>query len=239
MDSAGTRYIGGRLLGEVDEESLEELLKSFRSDLLGGWSSNNPHRRSPHIPLSALSDIIDRYQRATQAAPPPLFSASGRYLPLLYHFVSILVAHPYSYTVVIIDAERRFDVTRLVSPRAGDSSGCPAKASDLQHVHVYRSAHGQRHVKAALEAAHDFMLYGDHESRNRAWWGTVVVGGVGGHVNAGWQGWLRVESEEVIGFGPGISVDEALKEGREKEKALDSSSWVAFSRWGAYMFKNK
>ncbi|KAI3322609.1 hypothetical protein HD806DRAFT_536448 [Xylariaceae sp. AK1471] len=232
MDAAGAR-----LLGEVEEGSLEELLDSLRGSLLASTSSH--HHRTPHIPFPDLSAIIGRYQRATQSAPPPLFSVSGRYLPLLYHLISTLIASPHNYTVVIIDTEGRFDVTRLISPTPAHSVSYPATAPDLQHVHIYRPAHGQgqEQVKAIMAAVDEFMLYGTHESRNREWWGTVVIGGAGGHVNAGWKGWLRVEKEDVSGFAVGASVEEALRERQRRQDAVNAAGWAASSHWGTYVWK--
>jgi hypothetical protein len=85
----------------------------------------------------------------------------------LYHLVSALIATPHRYAVVIIDADHRFDVTRLLassscrvpSPNAqavpqerttGECSGesidvvnagsLPATKNDLHHLYVYRPA---------------------------------------------------------------------------------------------------
>lgn len=269
----------------------------------------------PHIPFPALKALVARHQKATQSAPPPVLSVGGRYLPLIYHLVSTLIATPLSspspatavshcgYTVVIIDAECRFDVTRLVG-NGGDSSHTsipkstpadadadaddshigaadtgapasnttaatatavadddhhhrhyyPASPADLRHVHVFRPAHSQ--VRASLAAAGEYMLYGDHGSRDREWWGTVVVGssglfssaslphpgGGGGTAAAtadvlcGYKGWLRVERDEVPGFHMAVSAEEALADRDRRAEAVGRSGWKAVSRWGSYSF---
>jgi hypothetical protein len=154
-----------------------------------------------------------------------------------------LIASPHDYTVVIVDTEGRFDVTRLISPTSAHSVSYPATAPDLQHVHIYQPArgrgigHGQEQVKAILVAVDEYMLYGSHDSRNREWWGTVVIGGTGGHVNAGWKGWLRVEREKIFGFATGVSVEEALKERERRQDAVHPAGWAASSRWGTYTWK--
>ncbi|KAI0146289.1 hypothetical protein GGR57DRAFT_479435 [Xylariaceae sp. FL1272] len=246
MDPAGARHVGAKLLGEVEEESLEELLSALRRDL----SHTSSHHKA--IPFPELSAIITRYQRATQSAPPPLFSVSGRYLPFLYHLISNLIAEPHSYTVVIIDTEGKFDVTRLIPPSSSFSkppatsttatattppNPLPATILDLKHLHIYRPARGQEHVKAILSQLDEFMLYGDHGSKAREWWGTVVIGGVGGDVNAGWKGWLTVEREEVSGFAPGMSVEEALRERDKRQQAVDRAGWSVSSRFGNFVLK--
>ncbi|KAI1262675.1 hypothetical protein F5Y18DRAFT_149449 [Xylariaceae sp. FL1019] len=245
MDPAGARHVGSRLIGEVEEESLEDLLSTLRADL----SATSSHQKP--LPIPELSAMITRYQRATQSAPPPLFSVSGRYLPFLYHLISNLIAEPHSYSVVIIDTEGKFDVTRLIAPSSPPSlpkppsttattaphNPFPATISDLKHLHVYRPARGQEHVKAILSQLDEFMLYGEHGSKAREWWGTVVIGGVGGDVNAGWKGWLRVEKEEVSGFAPGMSVEEALRDRDRRQAAVDKAGWSLSSRFGGLVFK--
>jgi len=150
--------------------------------------------------------------------------------------VSTLIAQPYSYTVVVIDAEHRFDVTHLVSAAPAHGPSYPATVSDLEHVHIYRPAPGQEQVKAAVATAGSFMLYGKHGSRDRAWWGTVVVSGTGGHINTGWNGWLRVERDEVSCFAVGNSVEEALREREKRQMAVSAAGWMASSPWGTYVF---
>lgn len=190
---------------------------------------------------------------------------SGRYLPLLYHLVSTLIAEPQNYTVVVVDAEGRFDVTRLVAASApfphhhsnpshdsspsSTSNSYPAKPSDLRHLYVYRPGRGQDQIRAAVAAAREWMVYGTHGSRAREWWGTVVIGAgagagagtsgiVKGDVNAGWKGWLRVEREEVAGFAAGASVEEALRDRGRRQEVVDGTSWVASSRVGGYVWKD-
>ncbi|KAI0471182.1 hypothetical protein F4859DRAFT_515402 [Xylaria cf. heliscus] len=236
MDPAGARRVGAGLLGEVEEGTLEELLDSLRAN----FTDNTSRHRSPHIPpaLGELSAITTRYQRATQSAPPPLVSVSGRYLPFLYHLTSTLISPPHSYTVVIIDAEGKFDATRLISNTPDEKTNHPATPADLAHVHVYRPGRGAERVRAVLETLDEFMLYGDHASRGREWWGTVVVGGTGGHVNAGWKGWLRIDRENVAGFQVGISLEEAVRERERRQAAVDRAGWAANSRWGTYVWKD-
>ncbi|KAH9995691.1 hypothetical protein F4779DRAFT_631637 [Xylariaceae sp. FL0662B] len=246
MDSTAAKHLGVRLLGEVEEESLEELLSSLRANLT---PSNRPTTittattNTPVIPISALQTLTTRHQKATQSALRPILSVSGRYLPLLYHLISILIAAPHSHAVVVIDVESRFDVTRLVSSPASPSSpssSYPAQPTDLKHVHIYRPPHnGPSQIAALLASASAHMLYNPrHASRSREWWGTVVVGGVGGDVSSGWRGWLAVQREAVGGFAVGISVEEALAERARRQEVVDAAGWVAMSRWGGYVWKD-
>ncbi|KAI0842351.1 hypothetical protein F5Y06DRAFT_292275 [Hypoxylon sp. FL0890] len=246
MAGLAAKHVGAKLLGEIEEESLEELFNSLQANLTGG-----PSGIRPEIPVPGLASIAARHHKATQSAPPPVLSVSGRYLPLLYHLISTLITEPHNYTVVIVDAESRFDVTRLLSPDCSHhstTSSYPAELPDLRHVHVYRPARGQDQIRAAVAAAGEWMLYGEHGSRAREWWGTVVIGGgsgtgsdgtsVKGDVNAGWKGWLRVEREGVPGFPAGVSVEEALRDRDKRQEVVDAAGWVAASRVGGYAWKD-
>ncbi|KAI0110748.1 hypothetical protein GGR51DRAFT_75207 [Nemania sp. FL0031] len=217
----------------------QQLLESLR----GAFTNNNnpSHHRNPGIPIPELSALISQYQRATQSAPPPLLSVSGRYLPFLYHLISTLISAPHSYTVVIVDTEGKFDATRLVASQSSSQANYPATLADLAHVHLYRPGRSQEGVKAVLGGVDEFMLYGDHASRGRQWWGTVVIGGAGGGglVHAGWKGWLRVEREDVGvgGFAAGVSIEEALQARSSRMHTVEQAGWTASSRWGSYSWK--
>ncbi|KAI1079835.1 hypothetical protein F5B20DRAFT_590389 [Whalleya microplaca] len=254
MDSTAAKHVGARLLGEVEEESLEELLSSLRANLTHDNSSTRPPTTHPTIPIPALQALSTRHQKATQSAPPPVLSISGRYLPLLYHLLSTLIAAPHSYAVVVVDTESRFDVTRLVSPSSPPSPSStssssppshPAHPADLKHIHIYRPPHSgggggtPSQVPGLLAAAASHMLYGPgNASRAREWWGTVVIGSGGGDVSAGWRGWLRVRRAEVGGLAVGTSVQEALRERDRRQEVVEGAGWVAGSRWGGYVWRD-
>ncbi|KAK6846207.1 hypothetical protein PG987_001395 [Apiospora arundinis] len=256
MDRATARREGARILEEVEEESLEQLINHFRTSTLSGTSPTRPQGLKPLIPFPSLATLIARHHQVSQTFPPPLLSLSGRYLPFLYHLISTLIAAPHNYTVTIIDADHRFDVTRLLvdsSTSNTTSTSYPATRDDLKHIYVYRPARSadQSQIQASLAAARDHMLYAPHASRGRAWWGSVVVGGTGGgfggsatvdgrgerlvaDVVASWKGWLYVQREEVSGFGVGMSVEEALSEREKRAELVRNRGWEARAREGAY-----
>lgn len=181
-------------------------------------------------------------------------SIAGRALPLIYALVSRLVTERGNVddirnaadtaertnsvrsrgkTVLVVDLEARFDATRLRCPEA-----------DLRHVYVFRPPRcisGADEVRLVVADAQRWMLYGRHESRGREWWGTVLVGGPGGDVSAGWKGWMRVDlDEEEIGPGLGgglISAEEALARRQTMQKAADGAGWVVSSDWGGFRFR--
>ncbi|RYP35422.1 hypothetical protein DL767_003829 [Monosporascus sp. MG133] len=131
MDPGVARYVGAGLLGEVEEESLEELLNTFQTTTTLTTEATSTTARHKLLPIPALQDLAAHYHRTTQSAPPPLLSVTGRYLPLLYHLVSTLVAAPHRYAVLVVDPEARFAVTRVVgssSPAASSSELCGGSA---------------------------------------------------------------------------------------------------------------
>ncbi|ETS74709.1 hypothetical protein PFICI_13193 [Pestalotiopsis fici W106-1] len=265
MDAAAAKQVGARILGEIEEESLEELLDNLRTASLPHSQGHPPLK--PQIPIAALSTLISKHHHAEQSTPPPLLTISGRFLPLLYHIVSTLLASPHRYAVVIVDADHRFDVTRLLSPStpaAGSSEqdveveaeavvnqALPAKRQDLRHLYVYRPARSRfrpgvepandsplpDQTQACIAAAQHHMLYGAHPSRDRAWWGTIVVGGGGGDVNTGWKGWMDVRRTEVAPFGVGLSIEEALSERERRHERVSERGWEGRCREGVYSWK--
>lgn len=201
-------------------------------------------------------------------------------MPLIYLLVATLIASPHEMAVVVVDLERRFDVTRVfectpfitdqsiaagegpgstsgprdvavpqLQPQPGLSTNADAAAamsakvtvSDLAHLHVFRPAHGsQAHLSEVVASAGDFMLYGQHGSHGREWWGTIVVGGSGAgedvDVTAAWNGWLRVDRQELAGQAIGLSAEEALRERERRQQAFDNTGWMASSVWGNFTF---
>ena len=125
---------------------------------------------------------------------------------------------------------------------------------DLKHIHIYRPARGSlSHIREIVTSAEHYMIYGRHTSTTREWWGTVVIGGgspvvlqsalgpVAGSgsadVTTGWKGWLRVDREEVSGFGVGMSVQEALSDRDRRHAAVKEAGWAAGCVWGTFAFQ--
>ncbi|KAI8673625.1 hypothetical protein NCS55_00683300 [Fusarium keratoplasticum] len=227
---------GARLLGEVEEASLEEILHGLRSALaLNPTLPGTRPRPQPqsHVQklthIQPLDEIAARHFQATKAAG---ISISGRHLPLLYKLISTLIGPPHFYAVLVIDLEGRFDATRL--------TGSP---SHTRHVYVQRPARGtQEQLRALVAEAEGVLLYGDtaQASAGREWWGTVVVGGHGaGDVTASWKGWLRVDRENVRGFTLGISAEEALEQRGQRQGVVEAAGWAATSQWGGFTFKEE
>lgn len=88
------------------------------------------------------------------------------------------------------------------------------------------------------------MVYSKHVSTAREWWGTIVVGGgnlsaLGSEqadVTTGWKGWLRVDRGEVDGFQVGTSIQEALVERDQRQRAADVAGYKATCIWGDFTF---
>lgn len=122
----------------------------------------------------------------------------------------------------------------------------PVTVEDLRHVHIYRPARGSTsHIRDVLTSAEQHMIYSRHASVAREWWGTIVIGGGSptalgpGHadVTTGWKGWLRVDRDEVRGFPAGMSVEEALIERSQRQRAADATGFTASCVWGSFIFR--
>lgn len=118
-------------------------------------------------------------------------------------------------------------------------------AEDLKHVHIYRPARGSpSYIREVLSAAEHHMIYSKHASIAREWWGSIVIGGGSpavlgpelASVTTGWRGWLRVDREEVRGFGLGMSIEEALLDRDRRQRAVSDAGWTANCVWGGFTF---
>lgn len=56
-------------------------------------------------------------------------------------------------------------------------------------------------------------------------------------VTTGWKGWLRVDREEVSGFGVGMSAQEAVSDRERRHAAVQEAGWTAGCVWGAFSFE--
>lgn len=80
-------------------------------------TSTNPALPAPSLskvksyPIQLLDTLVARHFRATQSAP---LSLSGTHLPLIYKLVATLIASPQNKTVVVIDIDAKFDITRVL-----------------------------------------------------------------------------------------------------------------------------
>ncbi|KUI55480.1 hypothetical protein VP1G_02854 [Cytospora mali] len=289
--------IGRRMLGEIEETSLDEILKALRANLnstsveQGSSSTAAPGGNAApstskvkSYPIRDLDTLVTQHFRATQSAP---LSLSGRHLPFIYLLVATLVAAPYSKAVIVVDIDAKFDITRVLQCRPHHSSSSAreesAKATispsetttaqqhqppaalpghtenqatatqaqrvtleDLKHIHVYRPARGSpSHIRDVLASAEHHMIYSKHASIAREWWGTIVIGGGSpavlgprsADVTTGWKGWLRVDHEEIRGFGVGMSIEEALAERDRRQRDVDEAGWTAKCIWGSFQFR--
>ncbi|KAJ4392775.1 hypothetical protein N0V85_006836, partial [Neurospora sp. IMI 360204] len=255
--------VGARMLSEIEEGSLEEILTSLRTNFTTLASDNfndATHDTDPdhdhdvtttttsqklviapttttkassikprHFPIPFLNELVQRHFRATSTAT---LSITGRHHELLYLLVATLIAPPHCKTVAIVDFDGRFDPLRLLAtlpfsststgtPTGTNTSTRPLEPSDLDHVHILRPPRRSNvPLQTYLAGMEEYMLYAPHKSREREWWGSIVIGSSNYNnpttaaapaaaaqaqiqaqaqvaVTAGWQGWLRVDRAEV------------------------------------------
>lgn len=178
---------------------------------------------------------------------------TGRSMPLIYKLVSALVSRPCLKAVVVIDTEKQFDPTRLAAPSVPDTQ-TDADDDDFDHVYVFQPAQcSPERVRELVMRSEEWMLYGDHGSRAREWWGIIVIGGpvMNGatqhssgqgprhltvDVTAGWKGWMRVDRQDVPGYPVGASAAEALENRHKRQIVVDEALWMATCHWGDFTF---
>ncbi|KAJ4287520.1 hypothetical protein N0V88_007622 [Collariella sp. IMI 366227] len=262
--SATAASVGSRLLGEIEETTLDEIdvfqtqvLASLRAHFTTATSTTGDdnagnatttNTRLISFPIGPLNDLVHRHFRATQSVS---LAVSGRHLELLYVLIATLITSPHEKAVSIVDFEGRFEPLRLLSTRPVEG-GARVQRTDLDHVHITRPAHGNLAQNADCVASiENYMLYGSHQSRGREWWGTIVIGGglnpAGSisaaasaqvAVTAGWKGWLRVDREDMPTFWD-MSAEEALVDREKRQAAVDDVGWLATSLWGGFTISTR
>ncbi|KAK4189677.1 hypothetical protein QBC35DRAFT_379770 [Podospora australis] len=278
MNNPSVAGIGARILGEIEETSLDEVLASFRTgfataslepktdidDNIFIKNEDNSKfgltRAPTYFPIPRLNDLVQKHFRTTNSAP---LAITGRYHELLYILIATLIAPPHKKTVAVIDFEGRFGPLRLLAttpttPEPGAGPAIHLRRSDLEHVYILRPplAGNDKLMARCIASVKHFMLYGNHRSREREWWGTVVIlgGAVRGSgidaairgaldgdddsqvaVIAGWKGWLRVDRAEIAGFFD-TDVGQALADRELRQAAVERAGWEASSLWGSFTF---
>lgn len=139
--------------------------------------------------------------------------------------------------MAVVDVEGRFSPSHMVNDEFGKE--------ELKHVYVWRPT--KDNLAITLDSVEEFMLFGEHASKERVWRGLFLLGGnvlgkgiAGGEimtVTTGWRGCLRVEREEVAGFLAGSSVEEAWGDREAREKAVRNRGWKGVSEIGEFVFK--
>jgi len=216
-------------------------------------------RKLKEFPIPELNSLVARHFRATQSLP---LTIAGRPLPLVYLVVATLIAAPQRKAVAVLDFDGRFDMARVLrcppyqAPPADGEAAAAAAArrrvteDDLAHVHVFRPAAGKGPpspdapaVAAAVAAVERHMLYGAHGSRDREYWGVVVVGGAAASPDVAmattWKGWLRVDREELLPSEAAIPAGDVLAAaaGEARRGTEGPVYWVANSLWGGFRFQ--
>lgn len=173
---------------------------------------------------------------------------------LVYALLATLLGRPLERAVVVVDCEDKFEADRvlLTEPIALISSQLRTEGillgkellnessemgeveiqeQDLQHLYIYKVA--RENVHETLKVIDEFMVYGDHSSKNRQWWGVLVIGGpaVGGDLHFSRKGWLHVQRVAAEGF-EGIGVCEALQQRERRNDMLNNKGYIGRSKMG-------
>lgn len=219
------------------------------------------------FPISILNGLVVRHYRATQSVP---LGIRGRYWPLLYLLLATLIAPPHNKCVLVVDCEGDFEVSRILESTPVSMRPLPPHLqpddisrdekrrvhppyhrdvlpSDLAHVYVIRPADARSGpLRRAILSAKRFMTYGQHRSRDREFWGTVVIGaddpGADVDVVCGtMRCWLKVERGYVPSLGArGVgSYEGGLHKRAEHEAERSFAPLTARCVWGRFTFDER
>ncbi|KAK4151289.1 hypothetical protein C8A00DRAFT_17299 [Chaetomidium leptoderma] len=262
--SAAAASVGSRVLGEIEETTLDEVLASLRTSFATTASNTNDSNagtapvtitRLRTFPIGPLDDLVNRHLRATLSAPLAL---TGRHRELLYVLVATLITAPHEMAVAIVDFEGRFDPLRLLatmvdqaavtgSTAAESKPRATVQRADLDHVHILRPARGSfAHIAECVASIEGYILYGSHRSRGREWWGTVVIGGglnPAGNASAAASAQVTVTADwkgwlrvdrAEVPTFWDMTVEEAMADREKRQAAVEDAGWVATSPWGGF-----
>jgi hypothetical protein len=194
----------------------------------------------------------------------------GRYWPLLYLLLATLIAPPHNKCVLIVDCDGSFEISRILEctpvsmlplpphlqPR-NISTDQRSKVhppyhravlpADLAHVYVIRPADTREGpLGRSILSAKEYMMYGAHRSRDREFWGTILIGADDPDADVDvvcgtMRCWLKVERQPVAGLGSrGVrSYEGALRKRAEHEAERAFAPLTARCVWGQFRFDDK
>ncbi|KAB5539284.1 hypothetical protein GE09DRAFT_313153 [Coniochaeta sp. 2T2.1] len=227
-------------------------------------------RPPPRIfPISILNALVVKHYRATQRVP---LGIRGRYEHLLYLLLATLIAPPNNKCVLVVDCEGDFDISRVLECTPVSLAPLPphlqpawetlsrderrkvrppfhrdVTPQDLAHVYVIRPADTREGpLCREILRAKEYMLYGNHRSRDRDFWGTFVIGaddpGADVDVVCGtMKCWLKVVRTGVANLAQrGVRSYEGAK-GKKAEVYRDRgyAPFTARCPWGQFKFDDR
>jgi hypothetical protein len=238
------------------------------------WSRPPKYRIRPPprvFPISVLNVLVVRQYKATHRVP---LGIRGRYFPLLYLLLATLIAPPNNKCVLVVDVEGKFEVSKILEhtpvsmrPLSPDKQPKnmskeqrrrlkppyhrPVLPSDLAHVYVVRPPDEREGpLCRAILQAKQYMMYGAHGSRDREFWGTVVVGaddpGGGADVDVvcgTMKCWLKVVREQPVwtfgGEGVGSYAGALRHRARREAERGFIGPLTARCVWGRFRFDDR
>lgn len=234
------------------------------------WS--RPPRFTPKLPprvfpISVLNALVVRHYRATHRVP---LGIRGRYWPLLYLLLATLISPPNNNCVLVVDCDGDFEVSRILEstpismrplPPHRQPKDIPQEQhdrvhppyhrdvlpSDLTHVYVIRPADRREGpLCRAILQAKQYMMYGPHRSRDREFWGTILIGADSPEAEVDvvcgtMKCWLKVERQFVPDlWRRGVkSYQGGLQRKDEHETERAFTPLIARCIWGRFKFDDK
>ncbi|KAL1836139.1 hypothetical protein VTJ49DRAFT_5537 [Mycothermus thermophilus] len=151
MRTSTAAGVGARLLGEVEETSLDEVLASLRAHFATTITTQddaNQHNVTDDsttaavdtFPFAPLNRLANLHFRATRS---PTLAITGRcHRDLLYPLIATLIAPPHEKAVAIIDCEGCFDPLRLLATRPYEDVTTPVTTNTSTTVASYHHTAG-------------------------------------------------------------------------------------------------
>ncbi|CAD6499534.1 BgTH12-03645 [Blumeria graminis f. sp. triticale] len=184
-------------------------------------------------PAESLALPAGLWRLVTANSSPALLAIkstpnSAASLALLHHIL-IYQLSVCNEAVALVDYTGRFLVAHL-------RNSCGTE--DLRHLHVFQPT---THISNITDAVKQWMLHGNHESHDKKWVSTIIIGGAEVRdwlgmgritITVGWKGWLNVIKEKKT-YAEGVSLEEAL----DTKFLNESITWRAWCEEGEYRWQ--
>ncbi|SZF02556.1 unnamed protein product [Blumeria hordei] len=212
---------GAHLLKEIEAGTipLSEILSALRA-------SFGKCEESLTLPAGLWRLVTANSHPALLAIKSTPNSAAS--LALLHHILAYQLS-VCNEAVALVDYTGRFLVAHL-------RNSCGPE--DLRHLHVFQPT---THISNITEAVKQWMLYGKHESHDKKWISTIIIGGAEVKdwlgmgritITVGWKGWLNVVKEKKA-YAEGVSLQEAW----DTKSVNESNIWRAWCEEGEYRWQ--
>ncbi|KAG7286804.1 hypothetical protein NEMBOFW57_009121 [Staphylotrichum longicolle] len=201
---AAAASVGSRLLGEIEETTLDE----FRATQSAPLALTGRHRELLYVLI------------ATLVSPPHSKAVAVVDFEDCLDPLQLLTTAPFEQSTTVQRAD--LDHVHILRPARGTSTHIAHCVASIEKHMLYGY-----HQSRSREWWGTIVIGG---GLNPA--GSVAASAQAA-VTADWKGWLRVDRAEVSSFWD-TSAEEALAERDKRQAAVEAAGWVATSPWGGF-----